>query len=61
MNMRVGIGVKNAVGSLSPDELINPKSTLSSQKPIKKEASVVMAFSKDHEKWIKEWIRKRRL
>ena len=42
--------------SLSPDELINPKSTLSGKKPIKKETSHWYLPMQDHETWIKDWI-----
>ena len=42
--------------SLSPDELINPKSTLSGKKPIKKETSHWYLPMQDHENWIKDWI-----
>jgi len=42
--------------TLSPDELINPKSTLSGSIPIKKETSHWYLPMQDHEKWLKDWI-----
>ena len=44
--------------ALSPEELINPKSTLSGNTPIKKETSHWYLPMQDHEKWLKEWIEK---
>lgn len=44
--------------TLSPEELINPKSTLSGNAPIKKETSHWYLPMQDHEKWLKEWIEK---
>ena len=40
--------------TLSPEELINPKSTLSGNPPIKKETSHWYLPMQDHEKWLKE-------
>ena len=42
--------------ALSPEELINPKSTISGKTPIKKETYHWYLPMKDHEKWLKEWI-----
>ena len=42
--------------TLSPDELMNPKSTLSGSIPIKKETSHWYLPMQDHEKWLKDWI-----
>lgn len=42
--------------SLSPTDLINPKSTLSGKTPILKETSLWYLPMGDHEKWLKEWI-----
>ena len=42
--------------TLSSDELINPKSTLSGNIPIKKETSHWYLPMQDHEKWLKNWI-----
>ena len=44
--------------SLSSDELINPKSTLSGETPIKKETSHWFLPMQNHESWIQEWISK---
>ena len=44
--------------TLSPEELINPKSTLSGNTPIKKETSHWYLPMQKHEKWLKEWIEK---
>lgn len=42
--------------ALSPKDLINPKSTISGNKPILKETSHWYLPMQDHEKWLKEWI-----
>ena len=42
--------------TLSPNELINPKSTLSGSAPIKKETSHWYLPMQNHEKWLKYWI-----
>ena len=42
--------------TLSPDELINPKSTLSGDTPIKKETSHWYLPMQNHERWLKQWI-----
>ena len=42
--------------ALSPDELINPKSTLSGNTPIKKETSHWYLPMQNHETWLKDWI-----
>ncbi|MAO71461.1 MAG: methionine--tRNA ligase [Flavobacteriales bacterium] len=42
--------------ALSPDELINPKSTLSGKRPIKKETTHWYLPMQDHENWLKDWI-----
>ena len=44
--------------TLSPKELINPKSTLSGNTPIKKETCHWYLPMQNHEKWLKEWIEK---
>ncbi len=44
--------------ALSPEELINPKSTLSGETPIKKETTHWYLPMQNHEKWLKEWIEK---
>ena len=42
--------------TLSPEELINPKSTLSGNTPIKKETTHWYLPMQNHEKWLKEWV-----
>ncbi|MBT3571414.1 MAG: methionine--tRNA ligase, partial [Flavobacteriales bacterium] len=42
--------------ALSPEELINPISTLSGNTPIKKETSHWYLPMQDHEQWLKPWI-----
>ena len=42
--------------TLSSDELINPKSTLSGNTPIKKETSHWYLPMQNHEEWLKDWI-----
>ncbi len=42
--------------ALSPNELINPKSTLSGNAPIKKETTHWYLPMQDHENWLKPWI-----
>ena len=44
--------------SLSPTELIDPRSTLSGEKPILKETSHWFLPMDRHETWVKEWIEK---
>ena len=44
--------------TLSPEELINPKSTLSGNTPLKKETCHWYLPMQNHEKWLKEWIEK---
>lgn len=44
--------------ALSPEELINPKSTLSGDSPIKKATSHWYLPMQHHEKWLKDWIEK---
>lgn len=44
--------------TLSPEELINPKSTLSGNTPIKKETSHWYLPMQEHEVWLKDWIEK---
>ena len=41
--------------ALSPEELINPTSSLSGNKPIKKETSHWYLPMQDHQKWLKPW------
>ena len=47
--------------TLSPEELINPKSTLSGKTPIKKETSHWYLPMQNHENWLKKWIEEGRL
>ncbi|MEC9209380.1 MAG: methionine--tRNA ligase [Bacteroidota bacterium] len=47
--------------TLSPEELINPKSTLSGNPPVKKETSHWYLPMQNHEKWLKRWIEKGKL
>ena len=42
--------------ALSPDELINPKSSLSGKTPILKETTHWYLPMQDHEEWLKRWI-----
>ena len=42
--------------ALSPEELINPTSTLSGNTPIKKETSHWYLPMQEHEQWLKPWI-----
>ena len=42
--------------TLSPNELINPKSTISGESPIKKETTHWYLPMNKHEKWLNEWI-----
>jgi len=42
--------------ALSPDELINPKSTFSGNIPIKKETSHWYLPMQNHEEWLRDWI-----
>jgi methionyl-tRNA synthetase len=42
--------------ALSPDELIDPKSTLSGEKPILKETTHWYLPMQKHEDWLKEWL-----
>lgn len=42
--------------ALSPNELINPKSTLSGNTPIKKETTHWYLPMQNHENWLKRWI-----
>jgi methionyl-tRNA synthetase len=42
--------------ALSPDELINPKSSLSGKTPILKETTHWYLPMQDHEEWLKKWI-----
>jgi len=42
--------------ALSPDELINPKSTLSGNPPVKKQTSHWYLPMQKHEKWLADWI-----
>ena len=47
--------------ALSPDELINPKSTLGGNIPIKKETSHWYLPMQNHEEWLRDWIENGRL
>ncbi len=44
--------------TLSPEELINPKSILSGKTPVKKETSHWYLPMNNHERWLKDWIEK---
>ncbi|MEC7645898.1 MAG: methionine--tRNA ligase [Bacteroidota bacterium] len=44
--------------ALSPEELINPKSTLSGKPPVKKETCHWYLPMQNHEEWLKKWIEK---
>jgi methionyl-tRNA synthetase len=47
---------ENCGTSLSPDELINPVSTLSGRQPIKKKTTHWYLPLDRHEQWLREWI-----
>ncbi|MGB0167256.1 MAG: methionine--tRNA ligase subunit beta, partial [Luteibaculum sp.] len=47
--------------SLSPDDLINPKSTLSGAEPIKKQTSHWYLPMQKHEAWLREWLEEGKL
>jgi methionyl-tRNA synthetase len=47
---------ENCGSALSPNELINPKSTLSGSEPIKKTTKHWYLPMQDHEQWLKQWI-----
>ncbi len=47
--------------ALSPNELINPLSTLSGKKPVKRTTSHWYLPMDKHENWLKEWIREGKL
>jgi len=47
---------ENCGSTLSPTDLINPKSTLSGNPPIKKETKHWYLPLQDYEKWLNEWI-----
>ena len=47
---------ENCGSALSPNDLINPKSTLSGNVPIKKTTKHWYLPMQDHEKWLKDWI-----
>ena len=42
--------------ALSPDELINPKSTLSGEEPVLKETTHWYLPMQKHENWLKQWL-----
>lgn len=44
--------------ALSPDELINPKSTLSGATPVKRSTSHWYLPMQNHENWLREWLEK---
>lgn len=44
--------------TLNPEDLINPKSTLSGEKPIKKTTTHWFLPMEKHESWLKEWVEK---
>ncbi len=47
---------ENCGSALSPSELINPKSTLSGNKPVIKETKHWYLPMQDHEDWLRDWI-----
>jgi methionyl-tRNA synthetase len=47
---------ENCGSTLSPEDLINPKSTLSGNPPIKKETKHWYLPLQDYEQWLNEWI-----
>jgi len=47
---------ENCGSTLSPNDLINPKSTLSGNAPVMKTTTHWYLPMQDHEKWLKEWI-----
>ncbi|MEX2483650.1 MAG: methionine--tRNA ligase [Brumimicrobium sp.] len=47
--------------ALSPNELINPVSTLSGKRPVMKETSHWFLPMERHEKWLKQWIQEGKL
>jgi len=47
---------ENCGSTLSPNDLINPKSTLSGNPPIKKETKHWYLPLQDYEEWLKQWI-----
>jgi methionyl-tRNA synthetase len=57
-------GFENAYGdqcescgsTLNPEDLINPKSTLSGEKPVKKTTTHWFLPMDQHETWLKEWV-----
>ena len=49
---------ENCGSTLSPNDLINPKSTLSGNPPVKKETKHWYLPLQDYEKWLSEWILK---
>ena len=56
MKMRMAISAKVAALHLSPDELINPVSTLSGKSPIKKITRHWYLPLNKHEDWLRNWI-----
>ena len=53
---RMGINVESCGTTLSPEELINPKSTLSGEAPEKKNTTHWYLPMQKHENWLKKWI-----
>ena len=49
---------ENCGSSLSPTELIEPKSTITGSKPVLKKTKHWYLPMQDHEGWVKEWIEK---
>ena len=47
---------ENCGSTLSPNDLINPKSTLSGNAPVMKTTTHWYLPMQDHEEWLKEWI-----
>ena len=56
MKMLMAISVKNVAHRLSPDQLINPRSTLSGNAPVKKLTTHWYLPLDKHEAFLREWI-----
>ena len=55
-NNAYGDQCESCGSTLSPDELINPKSTISGNTPVLKKTSHWYLPMQKHENWLKEWI-----
>ena len=56
IQMPMATSVKDAVASLSPEQLINPSSTLSDAVPVKRKTKHWYFPLQNYEAWLKEWI-----